>query len=64
MKREKRGIEEVKRKDIYALLAFFLGFYVSLNFIDNLTGWLLGITFLVAFLYGAVSVYRGEKFIF
>lgn len=62
-KKANRLRKRVDGKDKYALLILFFGFYFSLNLINNLVGWILGIAFLIGFLYGIISIYRGEKFV-
>lgn len=52
------------KKDIYALILLFFGFYFALEFVNNLIGWILGIAFLIGFLYGVISIYKGNKVIF
>jgi hypothetical protein len=52
-----------KRKDIYALFVFFIAYVVSGSF-ESFSGWVLGMAFLISFLYGVIQVFNDEKFIF
>jgi len=51
------------KRDILALFVFLIAYILVGNF-NNLVSWILGTAFLIAFLYGVISVYKKEKFIF
>ena len=51
-------------KDGLVLALFFAAFYISVSVINDVVWNILGIAFLIAFLYGVVVLYKGRKIIF
>jgi len=52
------------RWNVVAVIFFLFAAYVSVTFFDSIVFYILGITFLIAFLYGVVSLYKIHQFIF
>lgn len=49
-------------KDVVIALLFFAAFYISLNVLErSVSNQLIGIAFLIAFIYTSINVLKGKK---
>jgi hypothetical protein len=56
--------EIIFNKNSFAVVLFLLAAFVSLNIIKTLVFQILGIAFIVAFVYGLIALYKKNKFVF
>ena len=58
-----RGIEK-KLNDWLSIIVFLSATYISFNVLNSLVYNVFGTAFFISALYGFISVYKGQKFIF